>query len=179
MKRNLVIFPIVFIGALFSVFVQAAVSDSGAVSNAASRPATRNDLVGTWELVSIRPTSQDKKDPVFFPHQRYRFNANSSMKLIASEKPLTKEWLDKFEKQPAEIDYSINEKGIITFTWNKPVYYESAICALALRDVPPDILAKIPEEKRAGLPKKGHVTLSYLDKSGKVAYQKVLSKIKP
>lgn len=140
-----------------------------------SRPCTKADLVGTWDMVSVRPV-HDKNDPVFFPFQRFVFQQNSSMKFMASEKAFTKEWLDKFTKQPAEIDYSLNEKGILTLTWQSRPHNENALSAYVLKDVPPDLLAKVPLDQRTHLPRKGDVTLSYLNSSGKIAYQKILRK---
>jgi hypothetical protein len=43
--------------------------------------------------------------------------------------------------------------------------------------VPPDRLEKIPPERRKGLPKKGDVTLSFIDAHGQIAYQKVLRRV--
>lgn len=144
--------------------------------NKVSRPAVKKDLVGTWEMVSVRPVF-DGNDPVFYPHQRFVFNGNASMKFMASENPFTEEWLDKFRKQPAEIDYSVDDKGILTLMWQKQPHQERAIAAYVLQDVPADVLAKLPKERRQGLPKKGDLTISFLNSKGKISYQKVLTRI--
>ena len=141
----------------------------------ASRPCKKEDLVGTWEMVLVRPI-YDRTDPVFFPYQKFVFNRDSSMKFMSSEKPFTKEWLDKFQKQPAEIDYSLDEKGLLTLTWHSRPHSEMAVCAYVLNDVPPEVLAKIPQSERNRSPKKGNVTLSFLNNNGKIAYQKILKK---
>ena len=141
----------------------------------ASRPAAKADLIGVWDMVSVKPV-YDKTDPVFFPYQRLVFNSNSSMKTMSSEKPFTKEWLDKFQKQPAEVDYSLSDKGLLTLTWQSRPHNEQAICAYVLSDVPPQVLAKIPAAERAHLPKKGNITLSYISNEGKIAYQKIFKK---
>lgn len=142
----------------------------------ASRPATKADLVGAWEMVSVQPV-RDKNDAVFFPYQRFVFDRNSSMKFISSEKPFSAEWLEKFRKQSAEIDYSLNEKGIMTLSWQKQPHVENVLCAYVLMDVPAEVLSKMPAVRRKGLPKKGSVTLSFLNSEGRIAYQKVLAKI--
>ena len=142
----------------------------------ASRPCKKEDLVGTWEMVSVRPV-YDKKDPIFFPYQKFVFNQDSSMKSMASEQPFTKEWLDKFEKQSVEIDYSLSDKGLLTLTWQNRPHSEAAICAYVLSDVPAEVLAKVPKIDRGNLPKKGNITLSYLNNDGKIAYQKILKKV--
>ena len=141
-----------------------------------SRPATKKDLIGTWEMTAVRPVL-DKNDPVFFPYQRFVFNENSSMKFISADKPFTKEWLDKFKAQAPEIDYTLNEKGALTLTWHARPHSENILCAYVLRDVPPEVAAKIPQAQRGHLPKKGNVTLSFLNSSGKIAYQKTLTRI--
>lgn len=147
-----------------------------AAEEKASRQAVKADLVGTWEMVSVRPI-HDASDPVFYPYQRYVFNADASMKYMVSEKPFTKEWLDKFVKQPREIDFRVDEKGILYLIWQSKPHQEMAICALVLKDVPQEVLAKVPVDKRKGLPKKGDLTLSFLNSQGKIAYQKVLTRV--
>jgi len=142
----------------------------------ASRPATKKDLVGTWELVSVRP-AQNAKDPVFYPYQRFQFNADSSMKYMTSTEPFTKDWLDKFRKEQAAIDFRVDERGVLSLMWQKKRYEESAICAVSQKEIPADVLAKIPKDKRKGLPKKGDMTLSYLNPEGRIAYQKVLTRV--
>ena len=149
---------------------------SASAAEKASRSCTKEDLIGVWEMTSVKPVF-DKSDPVFYPHQKFVFNKDSSMKFITSEKPITKEWQDKFNKQPTEIDYTLSNKGLLTLTWQSRPHNEQAICAYVLNDVPQDILAKIPAEERSGLPKKGNVTLSYLSREGKIAYQKILKEV--
>ena len=151
-------------------------STAFAAAEKVSRPATKKDMVGTWELVAVRPI-HDPKDPVFYPFQRYVFDGDASMKYMVSEKPFAKEWLDKFAKQPREIDYRVDEKGILSLLWQSKPHQEMAICAFVLQNVPPDVLAKVPEEARKKLPKKGDLTLSFLNSQGKIAYQKILTRV--
>lgn len=141
-----------------------------------SRPASKQDLVGNWAMVSVRPT-HDKSDPTFFPNQRFRFNPDASMKFITSEKPLTQEWLTKFEQQDPDIDFTVDEKGLLTLTWGKIAHSERAIAAYVQKDIPAELANKMPESARGGLPKKGDVTLSFLNSKGKIAYQKVLRRV--
>lgn len=147
-----------------------------AAEERASRPAVKKDLVGTWELASVHPV-HDPNDPVFYPYQRYVFNSDSSMKYMVSEKPFTKDWLDKFVKQPREIDFRVDQKGVLSLIWQSRSHTEEAICAYVVKDVPAEVLAKIPTERRKGLPKKGDLTLSFLNSQGKIAYQKVLTRV--
>ncbi len=147
-----------------------------AANPSVSRPATKSDLVGSWDLVSVRPI-HDKKDPAFFSFQRYEFNQNASMKFMVSPQAFGKEWLDKFKKQPTEINYSVSAKGLLTFTWSNKPFSESAIAAIVIQDMPKEVLDKIPATERDRLPQKGNLVLSFLNKSGKIAYQKVLARI--
>jgi hypothetical protein len=141
-----------------------------------SRPATKADLVGVWDLINVRPI-HDKKDPAFFPNQRYEFKQDSSMKFMVSQQAFNKEWLDKFAKQPNEINYSVSAKGLLTFTWSNKPFSESAIAAVVVQDMPKEVLDKMPAVEKDRLPKKGNLVLSFMNKSGKIAYQKVLAKI--
>ncbi len=152
------------------------VSTVYAAGEAVSRPAIKKDLVGTWEMVSVRPV-HEPNDPVFFPYQRFVFNSDASMKYMVSEKPFTKEWLDKFIKQPREIDFRVDNKGVLTMIWQSRPHQETAICTFVLKDVPAEVLAKVPIDKRKGLPKKGDLTFSFLNSQGKIAYQKVLTRV--
>ena len=153
--------------------LNAASADDG---RGASRPAKKEDLVGSWDMVAVKPV-YDKNDPVFYPYQRFVFGKDSSMKFMASEKPFTKQWLDKFAKQPPEIDFTLNEKGFLTLTWQTRPHNETAVCAYVLKDVPPEVLIKIPASERAHLPRKGNVTLSFLNSNGKIAYRKILTRL--
>ncbi len=160
---------------VLSLFV-CSVSAVFAGGDVVSRPAVKKDLVGTWEMVSVRPM-HEPGDPVFYPYQRFVFNSDASMKYMVSQKPFTKEWLDKFVKQPREIDFRVDEKGVLWMIWQNKPHQEMAICAFVLKDVPADVLAKVPVDIRKGLPKKGDLTLSFLNRQGKIAYQKVLTRV--
>ena len=140
-----------------------------------SRPAKKEDLIGSWDMVSVKPV-HDKDDPVFYPYQRFVFGRDSSMKFMSSDKPFTQAWLDKFAKQPPEIDFTLNEKGILMLTWQTRPHNETVVCSYVLKDVPPEVLVKIPPSERTHLPKKGNVTLSFLNNSGKIAYRKILAR---
>jgi hypothetical protein len=168
-KMNVGIISLCVLLALGSLATSAYAGDK------ASRPCKKEDLIGTWEMISVKPV-YDKTDPVFFPFQKFVFKQDSSMKFISSEKPLTKEWLEKFQKQPVEIDYTLSDKGIVTMTWHSRPHNDSALCAYTLSDVPPELLAKIPPADRGHLPRKDDATLSYLNNAGKIAYQKILRK---
>ena len=141
-----------------------------------SKPCAKAELVGTWDMAAVMPVLS-KKDPVFYPYQRFVFNANSSMKVMASEKPFDSKALAAFKTQPAEVDYTLDPKGTLTLTWSNRPHTEYAICAYILQDVPPEMLKKIPAERALGVPKKGNVTLSFIGRGGKIAYQKILKKV--
>jgi hypothetical protein len=147
-----------------------------AQSDRFSRAAAKADLVGTWEMVSVRPV-RDKNDPVFFPYQRFVFNRDGSMKYMTSDKPYSKEWLEKFQKQSPEIDYFLDQKGILTLSWQKQPHSESFLCAYVLNDVPTQTLSKLPLERRKEVPKTGDLTLSFFNTAGRISYQKVLSRV--
>ena len=139
------------------------------------KPCTKAELVGLWDMVSVMPVL-NKQDPTFYPYQKFAFNSNSSMKVMTSDKPFDTNASAAFKSQPSEIDYSLDPKGILTMTWSARPHTEYAICAYILQEVPPEILKKIPVERRAGVPKKGNVTLSFIGRGGKIAFQKVLKK---
>jgi hypothetical protein len=139
------------------------------------RPATRQDLVGTWDVVAVRPV-KDPKDPAFFPHQRYLFKSDSSMKFMASPVPFDAESEKKFLKEPTSIDYTINEKGVLTLSWQARPYTEAMIAGVVIQEPPTEALSRLSAEQRRVLPQKGDLTFSYMS-DGKPAFQKVLKKI--
>ncbi len=149
---------------------------ANAVSPKVSEPATKKNLVGTWDLVSVKPV-HDKKDPAFYPYQRYVFNSDSSMKFMVSDAPFNKEWVDKFKKQPNEINYTVSEKGILTLTWSNKPFTESVVAAYVVQDMPKEVIERLPVFEKAKLPRRGNIVLSFLNKSGKIAYQKVFSRV--
>ena len=163
------------IAVLFFIF-SSVLTAAYAEKEKASRPCKKEDLVGTWDMVLVKPVF-DKNDAVFYPYQRFEFSSNSSMKSMSSEKTFTQEWLDKFRKQAPEVDFSLSDRSVLTMTWNARPHSESAICAYVMKDVPPEALAKIPENEHGSLPRKGNVTLSFLDSGGKIAYRKILSRV--
>ncbi len=137
---------------------------------------TKAELIGTWDVVSVMPVL-NKQDPTFYPYQKFMFKGDSSMKVMTSEKPFDAKALAAFKSQPSGIDYSLDPKGILTMTWSTRPHTEYAICAYVLQEVPLELLKKIPAERRAGVPKKGNVTLSFVGRNGKIAFQKVLKKV--
>ena len=164
------------------IFILGLVLFSAAAAQAAetpplkpSKPCTKAELVGTWDMVSVTPVL-NLQDPTFYPYQKFVFKSDSSMKVMTSQRPFDAKALAAFKSQPVEIDYSLNPKGILTMTWSTRPHTEYAICTYVLQDVPPEVLKKIPAEKRAGIPKKGNVTLSFIGRGGKIAFQKVLKK---
>ena len=168
MKKSLFILGLV----LFSTVSAQAVE---APQPKPSRPCTKAELVGNWDMVSVIPVL-NKEDPAFYPYQKFAFNRDSSMKVMTSDKPFDAKALAAFKSQPSGINYSLDPKGILTMTWSARPHTEYAICAYILQEVPPEILKKIPAERRAGVPKKGNVTLSFIGRDGKIAFQKVLKK---
>ena len=157
------------------LFLAASAQAAEAPSPKASKPCTKAELIGAWDMVSVTPVL-DNQDPTFYPYQKFAFNRDSSMKVMTSNKPFDAKALAAFKSQPSEINYSLDPKGILTMTWSTRPHTEYAICAYVLQEVPPEILKKIPAERRAGIPRKGNVTLSFIGRDGKIAFQKVLKK---
>ncbi len=170
-RKNIRIFVLGFV-----LFSAASAGAADAPPQRPSKACTKAELVGTWDMVSVMPIL-NKQDPTFFPYQKFMFKSDSSLKVMTSQKPFDAKALAAFKAQPAEIDYSLDPKGTLTMTWSTRPHTEYAICAYVLQDVPPEMLKKIPAEKRAGVPKKGNVTLSFIGRGGKIAFQKVLKKV--
>ena len=87
------------------------------------RPATLNDLEGTWWMVEISLMSHfNRVDPFVLPHQRYHFAANRKMKVITSTPPFRKALLDMFDNRDPATTFKISDDGEVTITslaWRK------------------------------------------------------------
>ena len=87
------------------------------------RPATLEDLVGTWRMVEIKLNRQfNHLDPFVLAHQRYHFASNGRMKTITSTPPFKPMLLDIFDRRDPATTFNIRDDGAVTITslaWRK------------------------------------------------------------
>ena len=144
------------------------------------RGCTAADLLGTWDMVGMnsRVTSKDNKDPFLWPYQHFSFDAKGHVKQMSLEHSILsdKAALQKFENTLSTTRYSVNGQGLLSFARFESPNPEKCFCTYVTQDFPASVTAKVPESKKALLPRKGDVVLSYLDKDRKPLLSKTLRK---
>ena len=111
------------------------IASTAFAADKASRPAAKSDLIGVWEMVSVKPV-YEKADPVFFPYQRIEFNKDSSMKSMTSEKPFTKDIAARVKAVDRVIDAAAGTFGLVAEIANANDELPAGIrCKLSLPEV--------------------------------------------
>jgi len=139
-----------------------------------------SDLVGTWEMKSLNSKIKtNPKDPFTWPYQRVIFDKKGDVKEMTSQKTIEgdRAVIQKFENTLSTSKYSLDERGVLSITKLELTYPEKCLCAYVTKDLPPGVLAKIPEAKKAALPKRGDILLTYFGKDGKPYLSKSLRKL--
>ena len=139
-----------------------------------------SDLVGTWELKGFNSkTKVDPKNPSTWMYQRFLFDKKGNVKEMTSREPIegNKAAVRKFENALSTSKYGLDERGILSVTKLELPYPEKCLCIYVMKDLPPETIAKVPEAKRAGLPRKGDVLLTYFGRDGKPHLSKNLRRV--
>ena len=163
-----------------SVFLFILSSTTAFAAGKSVRPCATADLVGTWDMKSINSKIKAGPNDAFvWPYQRFTFDARGGVKQIASVKPLEqdKKSLDRFNNELTTSLYHVDAKGVLTISKLESPTPERCLCAYVVADVPAEVIAKVPEAKRANLPQKGNVALTYVNAKGKPVLVKALKKI--
>ena len=130
------------------------------------RPCRTSDLIGTWEMKNISAKIKlDFKDSFGWPYQRYAFDRRGDVKEMTSTTPIEsdKAKVKKFDNAASTSKFTINERGILSISKIESPNPETCMCSYATKDVPEEILAKIPAAKRAQIPHKGDIVLTYVN----------------
>ncbi len=179
MKRSRIC---IFLCGVFCVFLADAVpAAQPAPGQKVGRACVMSDLVGTWEMKSLNSKIKtNPKDPFAWPYQRFIFDKKGDVKEMTAQIPIegNRAAIQKFENSLSLSRYSLDERGVLSITKLELHYPERCLCAYVTRDLPPEALAKIPEAKKAKLPKKGDILLTYFGKDGKPTLSKILRKIR-
>ena len=147
-----------------------------------SRACTPKDLAGIWEMKSM--TGETKKvnpsDPFLSPYQRFRFTADGKMTHMVARRPIAGDpTLESLIENTLLLStYNLDPKGVLTVFKIESSNPEKCLCTYLLADPPAEKLAQLPPEKRAMVPTKGDVMLTYLSADGRTLVGKTLKKIK-
>jgi len=58
----------------------------------ALRPCTRTDMIGAWQVIRMGAASAgdvDRDDAEYYPHQRYVFSSDATVRYLAAQTPIT------------------------------------------------------------------------------------------
>ena len=144
------------------------------------RPCTMSDLIGTWEMKNINAKIKiDPKDSFGWPYQRFAFDKKGDAKEMTSTTPIESNSavIKRFNNAVSLSKFTVNERGILSISKIESPNPEICMCSYATKDVPPEILEKIPDSKRVQIPHKGDIVLTYLNPKGQPVLMKSFRKI--
>ena len=144
------------------------------------RSCLSSDLIGTWELRSMNTKIKiDPNDPFGWPFQRFSFDHRGDVKEMMSTTPIegNKAAIQKFENAASTSKFSLDEKGILSVSKIESPLPERCACTVATKDVPAEMLAKLPSSKRTQVPHQGDLVLTYMNRSGQPVIIKSLRKL--
>ena len=144
------------------------------------RSCLTSDLMGTWELRNMNTKIKiDPNDPFGWPYQRFSFDRRGDVKEMMSTTPIegNKSAVKKFENAASTSKFSLDERGILSVSKIESPLTERCACNVATKDIPADLLAKLPASKRAQVPHQGDLVLTYMDRNGQPVIIKSLRKL--
>lgn len=128
-----------------------------------ARPCATSDLPGTWDVVRISAAFPiDEKNPYYYPHQRYVFEASGGVRHVTSTQQFSRAEFAAMIRIPATSTWSLEDRGrlMITRPGESP---EPSLCTFGLGAV---------EDLKVG-----DVVLTYFDRSGKPVLKRVLRRL--
>ena len=156
---------------------------AGAASAAAPkgvRPCFMSDLIGTWEMRSINTKIKiDPKESFGWPYQRIGFDRKGDVKQIASTTPIegNKAVIQKFNRGASTSKFSLDEGSLLSITKLESPNPERCLCSYVTKDLPAEILAKVPAAKMGLMPHEGDIVLTYMNRSRQPAVIKSFKKV--
>ena len=104
----------------------------------ALRPCTMAELVGTWEVIrfgAARSARVDRSDPYFYPHQRYVFSADATMRHLTSQTPMTPATHRALLSSATPSTWAVDGKGRLLMQREGEPRLETAACEVLTREV--------------------------------------------
>ena len=171
------------IGGLLLIVLSGVIAGTAfAASQKAVRPCFMSDLLGTWEMRNINAKVKiDPKDPFTWPYQRIAFDRKGDVKQVTSTTPIegNKALIQRFNRMASTSKFTIDEGSILTITKLESSNPERCMCSYAMKDLPAQVLAKLPESKRGQIPHQGDIVLTYVNRNGQPVLIKSFRKVQP
>lgn len=171
-KIQILVMTVVLMG--FSVTASASQPQKGV------RACLTSDLIGTWEMKNINAKIKiNPNDSFGWPYQRFTFDRRGDFKQLASTTPIegNKSLVEKFNKAASISRFSLDERGVLSISKLESQEPERCMCGYAMKEVPAEVLVKLPDSKKSQVPHQGDIVLTYMTRDGQPVVIKCLRKI--
>lgn len=104
----------------------------------ALRPCKAADLIGAWDVIrfGVVPTVRiDRSDPAFYPHQRYVFGANATLRHLTSRTRITPAVHRALLGTAPSATWAVDGEGKLLVQWEGATRLETAACAVLTQEV--------------------------------------------
>lgn len=184
---------IAFAARNFAVFVTALVMSTTAHAHVqetltpkkTSRPAVEAELTGVWKQVAVEPVSPavDLSDDWYSAAQYYFFLGEGKLKTLVlqgGDVDLTTRYLGVWKKSPALWSFRLQGNGMTVLSHKDrgPMYLirlETIVRDTGILEIAPDFLGNHTNP----VPRKGDVTMTYMDKNYRPVFYRVLRRYTP
>jgi len=104
----------------------------------ALRPCKAVDLLGAWEVIRFGAAPSfpvNRRDPYFYPFQRYVFAANATVRHLTSETRITPEGHRTLVAATPPATWAVNGEGKLLLQHPGATWVETAACAVLRKEV--------------------------------------------
>ena len=151
---------------------RASAPDAPRAERDALRPCTRADLLGTWQVVRMgaaRAVTVDRSNPEYYPHQRYVFAANATLRYLAAQKAITPEDHRALAAASTAATWAVDETGRLLTQPDGAPRQEVSTCAV--------LLGAVRSEGGGVTGEPGDLLLTRLDAQGRAVSRRQLRRL--
>ena len=138
----------------------------------ALRPCKPGDLIGTWEVIRFGTAPAvrvDRSDPSFYPHQRYVFASNATVRHLTSQTRITPADHRALLAATGPATWAVDGAGKLLVQKEGATRLETAACAVLTKEVV-DPRSRVP-----AMP--GDLLLTHYDTADKPVMRRQLRKL--
>jgi hypothetical protein len=137
-----------------------------------TRPCRAADLLGAWEVIRLGTAAGvrvDRSDPAFYPHQRYVFYKNATLRYLASQTRITAESQRALLATAAVGTWAVDDGGRLLVLHEGEARLDRSACLVLVKEV------QDPKNRARSLA--GDVLLTTYDAAGQSALRRQLRKL--
>lgn len=104
----------------------------------ALRPCRPADLIGAWEVIRFGAAPSfpvNRRDPYFYPYQRYVFAANATVRHLTSQTRITPEAHRALLAATSPATWAVDGEGKLLLQHPGATWLETAACAVLTKEV--------------------------------------------